>query len=686
MSDALTFVINVKSDDAVTSVQKLKTTFAGLSSAFNSIKNIGLVQFSQSMQEMSDSIKGAVQPGVDFQQGMADLSAITGITGKDLETLGTAAREMGKKSGIGAGQAVEAFKLLASNIDISTIGGVEGLKKLQDATITLSQAAGTDLPMAANTMAGAMNQFKIPAADAARVINTLGAGAKWGAAEIPDLANSLQNAGAVAAGAGVSLESTVGALEILSQNMIKGAEAGTGLRNVILRLQTKEIPGIDLKAQGLSGSLAALQSRMNDAKFMADTFGVENIAVAQTLIKNAAEVENMTQKVTGTNVAYEQAAIRTNTYKHVLEQIKAKVDDFKIGIFSSTGAMLPWVEVIGQATAGISRVVPALSFMGDMMGTVAGSVGNLVKGLRSAKTAQEALNFAFMKTPWGAIFTAAVLLGGAIYALSGRTKELSAKQQILNEVKAKAAEYSARERMETDKLFDALKRTTPQSKERKDILAQMNEKYPELLKNMDLERAGTDQIAVAYRGVIAEIDKKARAKAAEDRLTELYKDQLTLKQAANEEFETNKKAAAEYSRNAKSVTTSYNPNAGAAITGMFLSKALQTSNVSQRALGANQMSINAIKSLMMADAPGMVTGGGNPKPLIPPVGGSAKDTAVSGLGGDSHAIKNIYINFESFIHENNNHIEQGKMTVTEMEGMLKQVFYRLLNDANHAGA
>ncbi len=101
-----------------TSVKTYKTAISQLSFA----------AIADNVRNVTDAFRGMVQPGLDFEQKMADLSAITGVSGNDLSVLSAAAREMGTSSGIGASQAVEAFKLLASNIDISTIGGVEGLK------------------------------------------------------------------------------------------------------------------------------------------------------------------------------------------------------------------------------------------------------------------------------------------------------------------------------------------------------------------------------------------------------------------------------------------------------------------------------------------------------------------------------------------------------------------------------
>jgi len=448
--------------------------FDGMSSTFKTIqKNLGglqanMLKFSAYVEDLgsrfirfnnladgisrlNDSMKAGIAPGAEFQQQIADLQAITGIAGKDLESLSETSRNVGISSGLGASQAAEAFKLLASNIDISTIGGVEGLKKLQQETIALSKASGVDLTTAANTMSSTINQFGFKATEASRVINVLGAGAKYGAAEIPDLSESLKEAGASANQAGVSLESTVGALEVLSQNAVKGSEAGTGLRNVITLLQTKL--GMDLSKMPLSDALSLLHPKLKDINFMTNTFGRENLATAQILISNSKAVGEMTEKVTGTQVAYEQAEIRSRTYGEEMKKIKARMDDLKISVFNVTGGFLPWVEIGSRSLVTISRMLPALAMMKDafsflspmiakaskatwgflvnvgkstlallangavMLGSAIMSLGAYAAGTLGATMATWGFNAALMANPITWIIVGILALGAAIYGI-----------------------------------------------------------------------------------------------------------------------------------------------------------------------------------------------------------------------------------------------------------------------------
>lgn len=322
-------------------------------------------QFNQTAElfdRMGQTITAINRPGLEFQQSMADLSAITGIAGTDLEKLGLTARKTGIESGLGAVQAAESYKILASQIDVSKIG-MEGLQLLQKQSITLAQASGLEMGAAAEALSGTINQFGLQASEAARITNVLAAGAKYGAAEIPDLAQSFKVVGAAANSAGLSVEATAGALEVLSKNNVKGAEAGTALRNVLLKMQTTL--GVDFTKTSMSEALEQLKPKLKDTAYLTKVFGMENVVAAQFLVQNSKEVEEMTKRVTGTNVAQEQASIRTNTWAHTVDIFKAKINDMGISLTENAGGMLTMIQMGGQLGSGILSLGPIFSFFKD---------------------------------------------------------------------------------------------------------------------------------------------------------------------------------------------------------------------------------------------------------------------------------------------------------------------------------
>lgn len=417
-----------KFDDVDKSAAKVAGTADRVNTVCGRLKSLDFGNMLGMLDRAGAALQNMGGSGIQFEQSMADLSSITGIAGKDLADLGKTARQTGKDTGVGAAASSNAYAILASQIEISKIG-IEGLKGLQKDTITLMQAGGASMEESATAMAATINQYGLAATESTRVINVLAAGSKYGAAEINDLTLSLKVAGATANAAGISLEGTAGAIEVLSKNNLKGAEAGTALRNIILKMQTAL--NVDFKNTSLSAALDALKPKLSDVTFLAKTFGVENVSAAQFLITNASAVDEMTKAVTGTNVAQEQAAIRTDTTAQKMARMRANIDDIKISFFGATGASAPYIALLGEgmpllvgfaASMHLVRSAIALAKNETIRMAVADAASAIAKKTAAAatwlmSTAQAALNAVMSANPIAlVVIGVAALAAGVIYA------------------------------------------------------------------------------------------------------------------------------------------------------------------------------------------------------------------------------------------------------------------------------
>jgi hypothetical protein len=97
-------------------------------------------------------------------------------------------------------------------------------------------------------------------------------------------------------------------------------------------------------------------------------------------ITNAQAVGELTEQVTGTNVAQEQAAIRTNTAAEEYKRLQAKVDDLKISFFNATGAAAPMIALIGDN-------LPIIASMMTLVGSTAQTIDFFRKNAILARTA-----------------------------------------------------------------------------------------------------------------------------------------------------------------------------------------------------------------------------------------------------------------------------------------------------------
>lgn len=355
-----------------------KDSFSKISNSINSIKFSSIVDNVRNIGEGFDAI---TEPGLNFEESMADLSAITGLTGDQLDQLGDKARDNALKFGGDAASSVETYKLLLSQLGPELANTPEVLSAMADNVSILSQTMGGDTTAAVEVMTTAMNQYSVSLDDPilaqkemTNMMNMMAAGAKEGSAELPQLKAAIQNVGGDAKASGVEFNEMVSAIETLDKAGKKGAEGGVALRNVLASLnQGRFLPkdvqqelqgaGIDVeklsdKTLSFTDRLRLLQPIEEDSALLSKLFGKENKLAAQALLQNIDTQEQMTIAITGTNTAYEQADIKLNTTTSTMSRFGAWLSDIKISLFDSLQPLVPYVDLMAKMGLTISQMLP----------------------------------------------------------------------------------------------------------------------------------------------------------------------------------------------------------------------------------------------------------------------------------------------------------------------------------------
>ncbi|GAB4017117.1 phage tail tape measure protein [Spirosoma koreense] len=262
-----------------------------------------------------------------YGAALSEVSALTGATGKSLEYLDTQAQKIERETGLAGKEVLEAFKSIAG-IKPELLENNEALAQTTKEVITLSQASKLSLEESAKALLGSLSQFGEGAEEAARFSNVLAAGAKLGNSEINDTAEALKNSGTAMKAAGLSFEQGNALLQILAGKMIKGSEAGTALRNVLLKLETDTDKNLRPSIVGLNAALDNAAKKYDTTSEQAKIFGTENIVAAKQVLDARNEVAKMTETLTGTNVAYEQARTNTDNLASDLKKAGTSIDAF----------------------------------------------------------------------------------------------------------------------------------------------------------------------------------------------------------------------------------------------------------------------------------------------------------------------------------------------------------------------
>lgn len=271
-------------------------------------------------------IKGTKE-WAEYGEKLSEVSALTGATGKSLQFLDDQAQKIERDTGIAGKEVLDAFKNIAG-IKPELLENNEALAQTTKEVIVLSQASKLSLDESARALLGSLSQFGEGAEEAARFSNVLAAGAKLGNSEINDTAEALKTSGTAMKAAGLSFEQGNSLLQILAKGMIKGSEAGTALRNVLLKLETDADKNLRPSIVGLDAALENAAQKYNTTSKQAKIFGTENIVAAKQVLEARSEVSKMTETLTGTSVAYEQAKTNTDNLAADLHKAGTSIDAF----------------------------------------------------------------------------------------------------------------------------------------------------------------------------------------------------------------------------------------------------------------------------------------------------------------------------------------------------------------------
>ena len=165
----------------------------------------------------------------DFENKLAEIEARTQLTDEEMDAVAETAKRMGIETAFSATDAAGAMlQLISSGSD-----AVEAIALIPD-LLDLAAASGLDLETTADALTDVMKQFGLSAEDATRVVDTLAAASQSSSATVMDMIQAMANGGVVAASFGISLEDTAAALAVIAENGVKGSEAGTQFKSMLL--------------------------------------------------------------------------------------------------------------------------------------------------------------------------------------------------------------------------------------------------------------------------------------------------------------------------------------------------------------------------------------------------------------------------------------------------------------------
>ena len=410
-TDLYTVEIQAKS----TGVNQVQKSMDGLGKSTGlATKAIGLFGAAFAGIGLASTFKKITNDTMAFTKSISELSAITGATGKDLEFYEKQAALIGKTTTLSASQAATAFKLIAS-AKPDLLQNSEALAAVTKEAVKLAEAAGVDLADAASTVGVSLNQFGADASEAARFVNVLAAGAKEGSSSIEDTSMAMKNAGVAARLAGLSFEEANVGVQLLAKGGLFAAEAGTGFRQVLLKLENEAEDKFKPSMVGLAGALENLAAENMNLTELTDLFGAEAMKSAAIMINGAKDARTLESALTGTSTATEMAATNFDNMTGDL----LSLDSANEGLAITLGQMLePAMRKTIQAVTDFSRAADDFVKSDKFIKYLEIAI-NALKLISVIIGAQLIAALAAAVTTFAAAATAATLFGRALTLMGG---------------------------------------------------------------------------------------------------------------------------------------------------------------------------------------------------------------------------------------------------------------------------
>lgn len=346
-----------------------------------------------------------------LESSQANLKSLTGLDDDSISWLTEQAKKLSTtmtKEGLrvraSANEILEAY-MLVGGAKAELLDNKEALAAVTEEAMRLQAAAGDiTLAEAVDAVTLSLNQFGAPAEDAARYVNVLAAGSKEGASGIASITAAIQRSGVAAAGANVSIEETVALIETLAYKGITDEVAGTALKKFFLVLQTGA-DDTNPKVVGLAKALENLKAKNMGAADIKKMFGEEGYNAAAVILQNTDMVNRLTEAVTGTNIAFEQSAINSNTAAAALDQARNKMKLAMVdlgekldGVFTVSTNMatnlvkilpglIDWVREWGLVTLWLAGVIAGYNARIKIAAMLTGSYNAVLKVGKSVQLA-----------------------------------------------------------------------------------------------------------------------------------------------------------------------------------------------------------------------------------------------------------------------------------------------------------
>ena len=287
---------------------------------------------------INKQIGSAINTFKKFEFQMAKVKATTGATEKDFKKLTATAKQLGRTTFFTSSQVGE-LQMNYAKLGFTT----SEILDAQEATLRLATATGSDLARAAVVAGAAVRGFNLDASETERVVDVMAVAFTSSALDIEKFQTSMTKVAPIAAGAGISIESTSAVMGKLTDAGIEASIAGTSLRNIFLKMQDSSSDlsqhlGFTIKSSAdLEKALIQLNKEGLSNEEIMGLVDIRQVAAFATMVNGTDSILDLTDALEQANgAAQEMADIMADTLEGDIITAKSAWEGFQLSIMTGS--------------------------------------------------------------------------------------------------------------------------------------------------------------------------------------------------------------------------------------------------------------------------------------------------------------------------------------------------------------
>ena len=403
-----------------------ESSSGGLNTFTVAMGNLAANVITDVINKLKDVVVQSIEVGKAFDSSMSNVAALSGASSEELQMLRDTAKEYGKATKFSASEAADALGYMAlagwdAKTSADALGGV----------LDLAAASGMELASASDMVTDYMSAFGMKAEESAYFADLLAYAQGNANTSAAQLGDAFKNSAANMNAAGQDIETTISLLAMMSNQGLKGSEAGTALTAVMRDMTNKMKDGsiaigeTSVQVQDSEGNFRDLTDILSDvesavngmgdaerASALQSTFTSDSIKGLNLMLNagvdDAASFEEALRNSSGT--AGDMAKVMNDNLNGDLSSLGAKLEGVQIAIYEK------FEPALRDGVGVLDSLLDAINFVVNHSDEFIAAIGGMAAGIAA----------------YVAYNTALTIMTEGFEALTIVTKAQAAAQWLLN--------------------------------------------------------------------------------------------------------------------------------------------------------------------------------------------------------------------------------------------------------------